>query len=174
MNPELMQAFDFTADDLAYNKAGKLSPRQAAKYNKTMKQGNALLFIVMVGFAIGAFFTLRPFILQGLSMADNVARFIGGIVLVVIGLWILYSLFQKDSPVVTSAQGKAQFVSRETYDTDADGNTNSSTLYYVVLGDEEFSVGRDKYQLFEQGHFYAIYKEAYMGVISVEYIGPPK
>ena len=174
MSTELMQAFDFTTDDLAHNKMGKLSPRQTAKYNKAMKGGNALLFVVMAGFSVGAFFALRPFILQAFSIPDNLGRFIGGMVLFVISLWILYSLFQKDSTVVTSAQGKAQFVSRETTDTDGDGNMTHSTLYYVVLGDEKFSVERSKYKFFQQGHNYTIYKEAFMGIISIEYLGPPE
>jgi hypothetical protein len=177
MSTELMEAFDFTADDLAYNKAEKLSPRQLARYKKAMRRGSILFFFVVLGFGAGAYFTLLPF-LQGHSVSDNLGRLIGGVVLAGLALlflvFIFQSLFQKVKPVILSAQGEAQFVSRDSSTTDAEGNTISSTTYYVVIGGHEFDVGRDKYQAFKQGHIYAIYKDAFLGVLSVEYIGPPE
>lgn len=168
-----MEAFNFTADDLAYNKAGKLSPRQAARYRKANGAGKVFFFFLMLGVGAGAFFVLRPFVLQGLSIADNLGRLIGGVVLVGLTLLFLYFLFEKAEPVIISAQGEAQFVSRESETTDGQGHTTSSTSYYVSLGDHEFGVESSKFQAFKQGHMYAIYKEVFIGILSAEYIGPP-
>ena len=84
-------------------------------------------------------------------------------------------MFEKDRPVLKSAEGKVQFISRESDMTHDDGTVTSSTSYYVVIGDERFSIDSGQYQFFNQGHIYAIYKEASVlgSIISIEYIGPP-
>lgn len=93
-----------------------------------------------------------------------------------IALFFLYAMFEKDKPVIQSAQGKIQFVSRESDMTHDDGSITSSTSYYVVIGNERFSIDSGKYQFFNQGHIYAIYKELSLlsGILSIEYIGPPE
>jgi len=174
MIAELMKAFDFNADDLAYNKAGKLSPRQMERYKKASNRGNIALFFIMLAFGAGAFFTLRPFLLDGLSLADDLVRLIGGLILAALTLFFFYLLFQKDKPVIKSAQGKIQFVSRESDTTHEDGTVTSSTSYFVVIGEEQFTINSGQYQYFNQGHIYAIYKEVSVlsKILSIEYIGP--
>ena len=176
MTIELMQAFDFTADDLTYNKMGKLSPRQIKRYKKASNRSTVISFFVMLAFGIGAYFTLLPFLFEGLALTGNLSRFIGGIVLAGFALFFLYALFVKDKPVIKSAQGKVQFVSRESNTTHDDGSITSSTSYYVVIGDERFSIESGQYQLFNQGHIYAIYKEVSVlsSILSIEYSGPPE
>jgi len=176
MSAELMKAFEFTADDLAHNKMGKLSPRQAKRYKKSSNRGNIALFFIMLAFGIAAFFTLLPFFLDGLAITDNLARLIGGLVLAGLTLFFFYLMFQKDEPVIKGAQGKVQFVSRESDTTHDDGTVTSSTSYYVLIGDERFTINSEQYQFFNQGHIYAIYKETSMlgKILSIEYIGPPE
>lgn len=176
MTTELMQAFDFTADDLAHNKAGTLSPRQLERYQKTSSKSRVVAFLVTLAFGIGAYFTLLPFISQESALTDNLTRLIGGIVLAGLSLFFLFTIFEKDKPVIKSAKGKVQFISRESDMTHDDGTVTSSTSYYLVIGDEQFSVDSGQYQFFNQGHIYTIYREASMlsGIISVEYHGPPE
>ncbi len=72
-------------------------------------------------------------------------------------------------------QVKAQFISRENSSTDADGLETNFTSYYVLIGEHEFNIGRDKYQAFNQDHIYKIFNEnSLLGILSIEYIGPPK
>lgn len=172
-----MQAFNFTAEDLAYNKASKLSPPQIARYKKSMRAGSVLFFFLMLILWATAYFTLQPF-LEGLPISGNLGRLIGGVVQIGFAIlflvFVLQALFQEIKPVFINARGKAQFVSRDHSTTDSQGSTISSTTYYVVIDDHEFDVGRDKYQVFKQGHIYAIYNDAFLGVLSVEYIGPPE
>ena len=176
MSTELMKAFDFTADDLVQNKMGKLSPRQMKRYKSASKRGTVASFFIMLAFGIGAYFTLLPFLSEGLPVTGNLIRLIGGVVLAGIALFFLYAMFEKDNPVIRSAQGKVQFVSRESDSTDQDGTVTSSTSYYLVVGDEHFSINSGQYQFFNQGHIYAIYQEVSVlsRIISVEYIGPPE
>jgi hypothetical protein len=176
MSAELMKAFDFTADDLAHNKAGKLSPRQLQRFKKASNRSSIFAFLVMLAFGIGAYFTLSPFLLDGLPIPGNIVRLIGGIILAGLSLFFLYALFEKDKPVIKSAQGKIQFVSRESDMTHDDGTVTSSTYYYVVIGNEQFSINSGQYQYFNQGHIYAIYKEVSVlsRILSIEYIGPPE
>ena len=176
MSLELMQAFDFTAEDLSYNRMGQLSPRQMEMYKKADTKSSVFAFFVMIGFGVGAYFVLSPFWAQGLSLGENVGRLIGGIILAGIALFFLYALFEKTEPKIRSAKGKIKFVVKETDSTDADGTTSTSTTHYVVVGDEYFSVDRKKYQHLEQGHIYIFYQESSVlgRVIAVEYIGPPQ
>jgi len=174
MSAELMEAFDFTADDLAHNKVGKLSPGQKARFAKATRKSSIMTFIFTLGFGAGAVITLLPFFIQGLSITDNLGRFIGGIVLAGLSLFFFYLIFQRDEPVIKSAQGKAQFVSRENDTTHEDGTVTSSTSYFVVIGDDHFSIEPEKYQYFNQEHIYTIFKETAVlsRILSIEYIGP--
>ncbi|HKJ39157.1 MAG TPA: hypothetical protein VJ972_10295 [Anaerolineales bacterium] len=173
MTTELMKAFDFTAEDLSYNKMGKLSPGQAARFSRKKGTGIVVFIILTLAAGIGAFFMLQPFLLNGVSISENTGSFIGGCVLAGLTLLFLYFSFQTDGPVIQKAQGKAQFISREENRTDAEGHTTHETGYYVLIGDHEFSVDRDKVQAFEQGHIYTVYNENFLtGILSVEYNGP--
>lgn len=176
MTTELMQAFDFTTDDLAHNKVGKLSPRQLKRYQSTSIKSRVVAFLVMLAFGLGAYFTLLPFISQEISLTDNLIRLLGGIALVGLAIFFLFTIFEKDKPTIKSAQGKVQFISRENTMRHDDGSVTSSTSYYVVIGDEQFPIDSGHYQFFNQGHIYTIYKEASMlsKILSVEYHGPPE
>ena len=178
MSTELMKAFNFTADDLAHNKAGKLSPSQVARYKRAMRGGGILFFFLMLICWVATYFTLVPFS-QGLSISDNLGRLIGGVVLVGLALLFLVftfqSLFPKIKPAFINAQGKAQFVSRDSSTPNSQGGSTTSTSYYVVIDGNEYDIGgSDKYEAFEQGHIYAIYMDAFIGILSVEHIGPPE
>ena len=168
-----MKAFDFTENDLANNRIGKLSPRQADRYKRSNTWGKVLFFFLMLGFGVGTYFTLGPILLKNLSIHDHLGQFIGGVILDGLALLFLYFLFEKESPVIRSVQGPVQFVTREAEMPGADGQTYHSTRYYVVIDGHEFDVGSDRYPLFKQGHIYAIYSEVFIGILSVEYIGPP-
>ena len=176
MSAELMEAFNFTTDDLAFNKRGELSPGQKVRFAKAANRNSIMVVLFTLGFGAGAVITMMPFVLQGLSIADNLGRFIGGVVLIGMALFFFYLIFQKDAPVIKSAQGKIQFVSRESDTTDEDGTVTSSTSYFVVIGDERFTINSGQYQFFNQGHVYAIYKEVSVlsSILSIEYIGPPE
>ncbi|HSG45749.1 MAG TPA: hypothetical protein VLA72_21610 [Anaerolineales bacterium] len=175
MTTELMQAFDFTSDDLAHNKSGNLSPRQLERYQKTSSKSRVVALFVTLAFGVGAYFTLLPFISQESALTENLTKLIGGIVLAGLSFFFLLTIFEKDKPVIKSARGKVQFISRESDMTHDDGTVTSSTSYYVVIGDEQFSVDSSQYQFFNQGHIYTIYREASIlsRIVSIEYHGPP-
>jgi hypothetical protein len=174
MTTELMKAFDFTAEDLSYNKMGKLSPGQAARFSRKKGTGIVVFIVLTLAAGIGTFFVLQPFLLEGIAISDNAGRFIGGCVLAGLTLLFLYFSFQTDGPVIKKSQGKAQFVRREESTMDDEGHTTTDIMYYVVIGDREFGIDRDKVQVFEQGHIYTVYNDNFLlGILSIEYNGPP-
>jgi hypothetical protein len=167
MTITLMEAFDFTADDLAFNKRGQLSPGQTARFEKTGRKNKVLHFIITLGFGAGAYFTLLPFVLQRISITDNLGRLVGGVVLTGFALLFFYFLVTKDEVNIQKVQGKAQFVRRK--------NSRSSSSYNVVIGGQTFNIGYDKYEAFNQDHIYTIYNDVtLLGILSIEYIGLPE
>jgi|SRR5665811_510964 len=153
MNTELMEAFDFTAEDLASNELNRLSPRQAQRFAKNRKRDIVVLIIFMLGFAAVAVFLLLPFIRQEQSISSNLGRFIFGVVLAILSLLIFLVLLKREEPVVKSVQGKAQFVQKEIPGVE---DRSGYTEYSVVIGEHKFAIEMDKYEAFNQGHIYTV------------------
>jgi hypothetical protein len=169
---ELMAAFDFTQEDLTYNRNGQFSPAQFARYKRSDNWARVFSWVVLLGSAAGTYFVLRPFFFDGLPIRGNLGRLIGGGLLAAVALLFLYAVFEKKDPVILTARGPAQFVSREHASQTGD-QTSYSTSYYVDLAGTEIEIGHGKFSVFKQGHIYVIYREASIGILSVEYIGPP-
>jgi hypothetical protein len=176
MSTELMRAFDFTGDDLALNRAGQLSPRQTERVRRRAR--NTKIRAVVFGLIAGviAIYLLLPFILALSVKAAGVGQLIGGLVLAGLSLLLLSEIAEKPRTDVQSAQGKAQFLRRESTDVDGEGQPiGTTTQYYVVIGEHEFTLQRADYEAFTQGHVYNIYfLTGPTEVLSIEYVGPPE
>jgi hypothetical protein len=174
MIAELMNAFDFTAEDLTLNKSGQLSARQLdrlADWSRRTKIGSVIVALILGTVAV---FVMLP-IAQTLSLEGNVGRLIGGLALAAVALLFFSALFDKQKIDIQSAQGKAQFVRRDTDTTDEDGIVTTTTSHYVVIGGHEFTVKTKQYDAFNQGHIYTVYHMQHpLGILSIEYVGPPE
>jgi len=79
-------------------------------------------------------------------------------------------LFRKKDPVVTQVQGKVRgIISREERDHEGD----KVTVYYVLIGEKEINIRKHQAAVFQEGHTYAIYRDAVLGNLSVEHLGGP-
>ena len=74
MNSELMQTFNFTTNDLAYNKKGRLSPRQSANLEKNNRTVATIMLILLLVSASFTIVVLRPYIFDGVEQFDDLAR----------------------------------------------------------------------------------------------------
>ena len=177
MSADLMSAFQYTAEDLSYNRRGELSPGQAGRLKRSYKQGGILFFVLVPACAAGAYFILSPFLLQDLPLEENLGKLVGGLVLSALALFFLYLsvalFFDRDRPIVRQVEGEARLVSRESDTTDPDGLVTTYSMNYLVIGEQEFSLEAEKQGAFQHGHRYRIFHERFLGILSVEYLGPP-
>jgi hypothetical protein len=174
MNSDLMRAFQFTVEDLAHNKQGRLSPQQVTRLQRNNRAGAVIMFILLIPSAVFTFIVLRPIIFKEQGMFDDLWRLSGGVALALITLLFFLNFFKfllrKKDPVVTKVQGKVRSViSREERDHEGD----KVTMYYVVIDEQEIRIRRLQTGVFHEGHTYAIYRDAVLGNLSVEHIGGP-
>ena len=174
MSSDLMQSFRFTTDDLMHNKQGRLSPRQATRLKNNNRIGAVIMFILLLVSAVFTVILLRPFVFDGMAPFDELVRLLGGLALSLLSLLFLANffkfLFRKKDPVVTQIQGKVSgVISREERDHEGD----KVMVYYVEIGDQEINIQRHQATAFQEGHTYAIYRDAVLGNLSVEHLGGP-
>ena len=174
MNSDLMRAFNFTADDLTHNKQGRLSQRQTTRLKTNNRLGAIIMFILLLPSAVFTFVVLRPVIFTEVGLFDDLFRLLGGVALSLLSLLFLGNFFRfllrKKNPVVTKVQGKvSSVISREERDHEGD----KVIVHYVVIGNEEIHIQQRQAATFQEGHTYAIYRDAVLGNLSIEHLGGP-
>lgn len=175
MTSKLMQAFDFTEKDLSHNRQGQLSPRQLENLTRqTRSSKGRLLSIGLICLGIAVYLAL-PFI-QSMSLQGDILRLIGVVGLSGLSIMFFSSLFDRPDLKVSSAEGRVQFISREST-TDEDGTLITHTHFYIVIGKNEYAVDSSQYDAFSQGHVYRVYSGSTdllsSGILSIDYLGPP-
>jgi len=174
MNSDLMRVFRFTADDLAYNKQGRLSPRQVTRLKRNNRVGAVIMFILLLVSLTFTVVVLRPFAFNGVAVTDNLFRFLGGLGLVLLSIFFLMHflkfLFRTNTPVVTKLQGKVHgVITRKERDSEGD----ILTVHYLQIGEQEIHIQEYQAPVFQEEHTYAIYQDKALGNISVEHLGGP-
>jgi hypothetical protein len=181
MTDKLMTAFDFTVEDLDHNRRGQISPRQQAMAAKSTGQTRRGLVIITIICLAVAFWLALPF-LRSMSLApanetQGLMQLICSVGLFGLGLLFFSGLFNKPETGIKSAEGKVQFISRESSTTREDGGMDTHTTFYIVVGEDEFVLQSEQYDAFTQGHVYRVYGGSRMlfdsEILSVEYMGPP-
>ena len=157
--------YEFTEEDLKYNKRGKLSPRQ--KEWLKMLAGSARSFswkgaLITIGFAlIGLCFILLLFLQNEDSRAALLSdprqvMVLALLIPVVLGILALaiflnYRNANKlENAVLSSASGEVHF------DSNYSGKS-SLTTYYVIVGKKKFKFGDDMSSTFREGGKYKFY-----------------
>lgn len=179
MNSDLMRAYNFSPEDLAHNKQGRLSPKQVVRLKKNNRAGAILMFILLLIIIPFTVIVLRPLVINGVSsIIDDFFRLFGGGVLLLFSLLFLLNFFKfllrTDNPVVTKIEGEARgIISRKEKTTDSDGGAMWVTVHYVLIGDQEVQIQQRHTSLFQEGHTYAIYRDKVLGIVSVEHLAGP-
>ena len=170
MSAELMQVFDFTSEDLAANQQGRLSDQQRQRAAAGMRRTKITMVIAILVLATIAMYVLLP-VVRTLSIEGNVGGLVGGGLLAGLALLLFTGLFEKPPSQFESAQGKAQFVQRES-SVHQDDQVMFTTHNYVVIGEYDLSIKKEQYALFTEGHVYrAYYGQEPLGLLSIEYVG---
>ena len=170
----LMEAFNFTDEDLSYNRQGQLSPRQMERLASADRKGKVTVVIASLVTGAIAIGLLLPFI-QAMSLeAANLGRAICGVPLIFLSILFFFGLFRRPDRGVKMVEGRVQFVSRDST-TQQDEAVVTTTGFYIIVGEKEFPVKTEQYNAFTQGHVYRVYHgvAATLGILSVEYVGPP-
>ena len=174
MNQKIMVAFGFTADDLAHNQEGRLSPDQTERLKKNMRKNKRIFLILGIITLIIAIYFAIPYI-QAMSFnGAKLLNLLGPVALLALSVLFFSGLFEKTDAAIMQSEGRVQFISKESA-IDDDGTQVSKTYFYIVVGKDTFSVEPEQYDAFTQGHRYRVFsvqKTLFLtGILSIEYLG---
>ncbi|MFZ5809508.1 MAG: hypothetical protein ACOY16_09545 [Chloroflexota bacterium] len=159
MTPRLMQLFDFTVEDLEYNRKSTLSPRQSALVTK--KRHAQKLFLAVLGLGLTCLLdgALAVMGVQSLSTDSTagVGMLVGAGVFALLGAPLIYLGVRPKRPVkVAAAKGTARLARVQ-----RTRRSNNSTSTYVAtelhLADKIFTVPDEAFTELENGGAYAVY-----------------
>lgn len=141
---QLMRDFNFSEEDLIYNRRGEISPRQAAE-EKTDAQGcrrASGMFVLVVAAVIVLGIVTGWEILQGLSVP------LGIFGAVALGAFAL--TYSKDAPRVAAARGAAKLT--------MDRERNQGVAYHaLIVNGTYFRIPAAAYEHLIEGASYAVY-----------------
>ena len=157
--------YEFTQEDLKYNKRGQLSPRQL-EWLKMIAQGTRSFSwrsaFISIGFTLLGLCIVMALFLQNEDaraalFADpmNLVMFIA-IVPLILGILALVIFLNHrnanklENAVISSASGQVRF------DYDSSGQSHITT-HYVIVGKRKFKFGNDMSSVFEEGEKYKFY-----------------
>lgn len=157
--------FEFTANDLNYNKHRQLSPKQKewlnsmAGYSRKYSWRTAIFMTLFTIF--GLCLILAMFLANERSRAALFSNPINLVILIAviplvmiflgIAIFVNYRNATKlENAVVSSASGPIRF------DTSYSSESGMTT-YYVIVGEKKFKFGDDMSQVFQEGEKYNFY-----------------
>lgn len=159
MTTRLMQALDFTPEDLTYNRRGALSPRQTARLTK--KRRAQKLFLLALGLLLacvgGGVMTWQGVSSLPQDSSSGIGMLVGAGVLALFGAPLIFLGVKPMRAVKVAAAKGAVRVAR----VQRTRRTNNSTSTYVVtelhLADKIFTVPDETFPELEDGAAYAVY-----------------
>lgn len=159
MTSQLMQLFDFTAEDLTYNRKGALSPRQSARVTKNRRI--LKLFLAALGFGLTCLLGGGLAVGGGLSLstdsATGVGMLVGAGIAALLGAPLIFLGVKPMRPVKVAAAKGTTRVAR----VQRTRRTNNSTSTYVAtelhLADKIFTVPDEAFAALEDDAAYAVY-----------------
>lgn len=157
--------YEFTDEDLKFNKRGQLSPAQQ-EWLKGVGQGAVRVQGFNVWIAVG-FMVLGLCLILGLYLSNQSTRsalfsspmnllIFPIMVCAVVGILILSILLARwnanklSSAVLSSVSGDVRF------DRDYSSSSNLAT-YYVIVGKKKFKFGEDMSRVFKESEKYKVY-----------------
>ena len=164
--PQSLEAvFEFSAAELAENRAGRMSSAQAGRMAKGAAQGRVLLFVVIGVFVVMliviAFVVLPPSLAPQPANSSAVPPWIIGLVIAFVAGVILISFVRTRRGLtgLTGALKTVEGAAKPRIWTVGDANTNSSdTLYRVHIGGINFVLSNAaQVHAFEKGRRYRAY-----------------
>lgn len=164
-----MDYFKFTEEDLQANRNGKFSEAQKQKYSVDQKVSFKLgvrktvcCGFIAFGLLGGAAYMYIAHKVTGNNGGIPVSMIVGGIIALIVTIFLFRSLFVKHQFKLAKAEGPVNIIKAERTSTDtdlADGMSHTSPYfaYELHIGGEEFDVDEDLADVMMQGDTYAIY-----------------
>jgi hypothetical protein len=162
---KLMEYFQFDMQDLYANQNGRFTEGQKVRLAELAKSrrrtglgiGIALAVIGLIGPVVAVLVILsnnEPGFIIGFGLGFGVVWPLiwGGI-----GYLMIKGALEKHEPKLTSVQGRANIVARESRTEDSDGHTSTRIYHELHVGGQTFSVNRDIADVIFQGDEYIIY-----------------
>jgi hypothetical protein len=142
----LMALLRFTADDLAQNRVGRLSPQQIADATRAAV-GSALLFLLVVAVVLVVVFVVRP---RGVALVFYSLMLTGS--LAVFGMMAAAAIAARVQLRVESVQGPIQIL----------GARRSSVL---AIGRRRFSISENAGRALRAGDHYRVFGLAHTSTL---------
>jgi hypothetical protein len=170
---QFRRLFQFSDSDLETNRAGQLSPEQAARLNNNTSNG------VGQGVFLGTVFALLPFTFIGVLTQNLLWIAAGaGFFLLLLFLSVLgeRGARRKLAKALRSGAAKADGSARAWVTQVKHHRTRHSwteTVYHIQVGEIKFKVKEDVYYAFKEGSAYRVYyvKRLQNKIISAEQVG---
>jgi hypothetical protein len=150
----LMEALDFTDEDLAANREGYLTKRQLLRLSQ--RQNSWTMGVVLA--AIGSVFLCAFAIMDGIRIGDTVSSRVGiiGLIAILAGGFVLYTWTKGARFAVDLRQGELEAVEgRVALDVISQGS--SGNAYTVQIEDRTFAINKPIFLAFKNGDPYRIY-----------------
>lgn len=159
MTTRLMQAFDFTLEDLEYNRRGALSPRQTARVTK--KRRAQKIFLLALGLLLacvgGGVMAWQGFSSLPQDSSAGIGMLVGAGVFALFGAPLIFLGVKPMRAVKVAAAKGAARVAR----VQRTRRVNNSTSTYIAtelhLADKIFTVPDETFPELEDGAAYAVY-----------------
>lgn len=171
-SPQLMQAFDFTPEELRINQSGQLSPRQRTMLDQidtqqTLDIGCVLVVFTLVGmlifFACALFFNLQALLSSLVNILPLIAVLVVGFLVVAVVYHFKGQQERRDQPDVLTLEGTITLK-------ESDGGFNARQ--FLTINGHEFRITPPIYDTLKQypeGVLYRIYySQAFNKILSIE------
>ncbi|PWH15739.1 MAG: hypothetical protein DDG60_05310 [Anaerolineae bacterium] len=159
MTTRLMQLFEFTQEDLAYNRQGRLSPRQTARLTSKRRGFKLILLVLGLTLACGGGGALAVLGILSVSQSTvtGLGMLVGAGIFALLGAPFIFLGIKPMSPVkIAVAQGPIRLARVQ-----RTRRVNNSTSTYVAtelhLADKIFTVPDESFSALEEGAAYAVY-----------------
>ncbi len=165
---QLKGYLSFDDADLAANRAGKLSAKQAKKINELEAwTNNFIRWVFVISLIVGLGFAY-------LAVTISPGWWVGAGILLVLAAWMLKGMFNKVDDSVQKAEGRVEFVKVERLSgspTDAQHTRHTVSSYEMRVGGDTFSNANPALTEYMQGDVFAVYyTKATRKILSVEFI----
>jgi hypothetical protein len=171
---QLKGYFSFTNDDLAANRAGKLSQKQYKRIKENNDFADKFVLGLFAVFLIAGLFTT----FQAFSQMTNIGLWVAAAVLLSIAGWAFRGVLTKVDDSVQKAEGKVDFVKVEKQTgsaTDPSYKRSTVSSYEMRVGGEAFGNANPALIEYMQSDVYAVYfTKATRQILSVEFLSKGK
>ncbi len=159
MNNRLMQCFDFSEEDLEYNRQGRLSPRQNIRLTSRRRSHKRflLLFGLLLSGVGGGILAWQGYLTLPKDNFSGMGLLVGAGIFVLLGAPLISLGLKPPRAVKASVAKGTAHIARVQRTRRANNVTNTYLATELHLGDKIFTVPDQALPALEAGALYAVY-----------------